>query len=499
MAGSEKTWIDDSAPTCAADDLNGFALENNNLIESADLVLDDTDHDQTTNAVAAYAAGGNFYTCGGVANTYTLTEVGNRLPIEALQDGMQFKFRVNIANTGASTLNINGLGAKAIVDKALSPLVNDFFLSGELIEVIYNLSNDNFEVLNKPAVICDFTTVYSIGHINQIKAGHIFELDEIAPGADLALFLFEDAGSLTTDSSGNGYTLTNNNAAIAADGITGSGHATELDGTNQSYTQATLLDSMTLHRTYSVDFWMDTDDYTPANNEYLFQKYYDANNYFGCYLSTTSTIVFEVVTNGSSRTLTAKLPNDEDYELGSDAPIIHVACCLRYESGSVGNICIFVNGQRAGEVNTADILSIAGNENFYIGQAQSGGTTYFDGKIMMMRVAELPLYTKSYIEQVFKKVFAAKFEVPNLALLHDSEIKAIIKTSDKDDIKYMTTITRTYQEPENDTTVSPDTLTNKLNIVRTNPIEVARDETNGYLYIQGRSFYTTDRVKIIAK
>lgn len=147
MAGSVKNWVDNNPPTCAADDLNGFKEENNNLIESADLVLDDSDNDQTSNAVAAYAAGGNYYTCGGVADAYTLTEVGSRLPIEALQDGMFFKFKVNITNTGASTLNINSLGAKDVVDINNNALLANILNANDFVLVMYDVGIDKFRLL----------------------------------------------------------------------------------------------------------------------------------------------------------------------------------------------------------------------------------------------------------------------------------------------------------------------------------------------------------------
>lgn len=50
-------------------------------------------------------------TTGGVANTYTATASG----VAALVAGQMFTCKFNIVSSGASTLNINGLGAKPIL------------------------------------------------------------------------------------------------------------------------------------------------------------------------------------------------------------------------------------------------------------------------------------------------------------------------------------------------------------------------------------------------
>lgn len=64
---------------------------------------------------AAKVTAGVFWygTTQGSANTYTLSLSGSTNPA-ALADGLLLAFKVNATNTGASTLNVNSLGAKAI-------------------------------------------------------------------------------------------------------------------------------------------------------------------------------------------------------------------------------------------------------------------------------------------------------------------------------------------------------------------------------------------------
>ena len=60
MSATGKTWLNGSPPQLEDDDLNGFKLENNNLILSAGIALNTSDNLQTTYAVAHYAAKGDF-------------------------------------------------------------------------------------------------------------------------------------------------------------------------------------------------------------------------------------------------------------------------------------------------------------------------------------------------------------------------------------------------------------------------------------------------------
>jgi len=148
MSSSNKTWIDNSAPTCDADDLNGFQNENNNAILGSGQTLSSTDREQTSKALSAFSSGGDFYTCSGVANTYVLTAVTPRLGIAALQDGMKFTCKINASNTSSSTININSLGAKDLVN------INEVAFSGgevstdDYIIIIYDLSSDKFKLLS---------------------------------------------------------------------------------------------------------------------------------------------------------------------------------------------------------------------------------------------------------------------------------------------------------------------------------------------------------------
>lgn len=57
---------------------------------------------------------GNYVTAGGTANVITLADTS----VTSYVDGMSLRFKVSLANTGATTLNVNGVGAQTVYGSA---------------------------------------------------------------------------------------------------------------------------------------------------------------------------------------------------------------------------------------------------------------------------------------------------------------------------------------------------------------------------------------------
>ncbi len=74
----------------------------------------------------------------GSANTYVIAPVP---PIIAYAKYQTFKFIAKTANTGASTLNVNGLGAKALVKDVNVALTTGDILAGQIITAVYDGTN----------------------------------------------------------------------------------------------------------------------------------------------------------------------------------------------------------------------------------------------------------------------------------------------------------------------------------------------------------------------
>lgn len=94
-------------------------------------------------ASAASIADMRYFTTAGTANTYT----GNLTPDTTLTDGNIYKVKIHTACTGASTLNIDGLGAKAIRKEGGAVLASGDLATGQQCLMIYDSANDRYNLL----------------------------------------------------------------------------------------------------------------------------------------------------------------------------------------------------------------------------------------------------------------------------------------------------------------------------------------------------------------
>lgn len=92
----------------------------------------------------------NFVNASGTANTYTVTL--NYTPT-AYVDGMCVLMRVNVANTGASTINVDSLGTKAIKRIDGTDLLAGDLAAGKIVELRYDSSNDYFVLMQSVSLM----------------------------------------------------------------------------------------------------------------------------------------------------------------------------------------------------------------------------------------------------------------------------------------------------------------------------------------------------------
>ncbi len=90
-------------------DIDNFVITSGQTPSASDL-------NQLGIGAARYSSGGQFYTDSGTANAYVLSPVSPfKAPVDATNgyfNGMTIRFRAGNANTGASTVNVNGAGVK---------------------------------------------------------------------------------------------------------------------------------------------------------------------------------------------------------------------------------------------------------------------------------------------------------------------------------------------------------------------------------------------------
>lgn len=110
-------YTDHAPPIRSGARLTTDTTEPRNLTETTGQVVDDADLFQMSKAVADYAAVSTFYEDSGSASTYVLSSIGNFEAPHAYTNGMEVRFRAANASSGASTVNVAGLGVVNIKQK----------------------------------------------------------------------------------------------------------------------------------------------------------------------------------------------------------------------------------------------------------------------------------------------------------------------------------------------------------------------------------------------
>ena len=94
----------------------------------------------------------------GTANAYVISL--EKTP-PAYSDGMHICFRANSTNTGAATVNVNGLGVKSLKDYSGAALSAGAIVSGAFTSAIYDNTNGYFRVI-APLVTISSVSTFSI-------------------------------------------------------------------------------------------------------------------------------------------------------------------------------------------------------------------------------------------------------------------------------------------------------------------------------------------------
>jgi hypothetical protein len=134
--------------TVDASEYNNVVRAFKNSIEDSGQTID-ASNTQMSLALANYSAVSTYYTDSGAADAYVLNPIGSLKSPDSYYDGMLVRFRAGNANTGASTINVNSLGVKAIkkengttdIDANQINIANDTFLR-------FDSANDVFTIID---------------------------------------------------------------------------------------------------------------------------------------------------------------------------------------------------------------------------------------------------------------------------------------------------------------------------------------------------------------
>ena len=133
-------------------DANNIKAETDNYIDTSSQTKSESDLFQMAKTGAVVASKGDFYkeSAGSAADVYLLEADDDLADVWRLKNGMRFRFKVVNANTGASTVNINSLGAKDLKLNGGSALAGGELVVNQNVEIVFDETNDYF-VLNLPA------------------------------------------------------------------------------------------------------------------------------------------------------------------------------------------------------------------------------------------------------------------------------------------------------------------------------------------------------------
>lgn len=133
----------------SAQEWNQPASEIQTAIQDSEQTLSGADLTQLSKAISSYSAASDFYACGGTANSYILTTIGNYKSPQVIREGMKFRFYPNV-NGVVSTAQITlpgGLGTKNVVrPDGLAFLAAEDFNVNEMAEVVYRSGSDRLEL-----------------------------------------------------------------------------------------------------------------------------------------------------------------------------------------------------------------------------------------------------------------------------------------------------------------------------------------------------------------
>lgn len=118
--------------------LNALLAELRMLVDSSGGAQSESSEEMISEAVGRYASGAIFATDSGAANAYVLaTTLNFHLPTSYFH-GMRVIWRPANAPTGASTANVNSIGAKAVLRPDGTALVGTEFSALALLDMIYD-------------------------------------------------------------------------------------------------------------------------------------------------------------------------------------------------------------------------------------------------------------------------------------------------------------------------------------------------------------------------
>lgn len=180
-------------------------------------------------------------TATGSSNAYALAASQE---ITSYAAGNLFVFRANHTNTGAATLNVNGIGAKAIRKDVSAVLNANDILNGNIVIVVYDANNDRFQLISNTSPVTGQNT-WSARQLftGGFRTAQFAISDDAVATLDITGLLSAagNASSLIIFIQNNGVGSNRPNGMFRADdGATGATAIAFIDATNLTFSNVVL-------------------------------------------------------------------------------------------------------------------------------------------------------------------------------------------------------------------------------------------------------------------
>jgi hypothetical protein len=171
-----------------------------------DLISDGFDMLPEPNTIMMYG------TEAGAADAYVVT-----LPntITSYVDGMRISFKASASNTGASTLNVDGVGVKSLTRQSGTALAVGDILINKMVVTMYNSTSDAFEIISNFA---DVALASCVAAIAAIAAGSAITVsaNDTTPGVLNGKAIEGEGIVFTENNDGGNETLTIDTSLVDA-------------------------------------------------------------------------------------------------------------------------------------------------------------------------------------------------------------------------------------------------------------------------------------------
>lgn len=133
----------------AVNEWDELAKEVENIITTTGIALAGGNTVQVVRALAIYVSSGTYYIDSGAANAYVLTSVGILQSPVAYSDGQKIRWIALATNTGATTVNVAGVGVVDVVKGDTTPLDSGLIVAARISEAFFDLANNRFVLESK--------------------------------------------------------------------------------------------------------------------------------------------------------------------------------------------------------------------------------------------------------------------------------------------------------------------------------------------------------------